>query len=304
MNRYRIALVQMAMGVDPVANMNTAIASVKEAARQAQVVCLPELYRTRYFCQREDARYFEWAEPIPGPSTEQFGQLARELGVVLIVPLFERRAPGLYHNSVVVLDADGNMVGLYRKMHIPDDPGYYEKYYFCPGDLGFRVFETRVGRIAVLICWDQWFPEAARLVALRGADIIFYPTAIGWSPGEKGGIGESQREAWITIQRSHAVANGIYVASVNRVGHEDIDGAEGVEFWGSSFVADPQGVVVAQASVNRQEIVYADICKEVIENTRRVWPFLRDRRTDSYGDLARTFCDTQTYVSNHGIPQK
>jgi N-carbamoylputrescine amidase len=303
MDLYRVALVQMAMAADAAANMSKAAAMVREAARTAQVICLPELYRSRYFCQREDARFFEWAEPIPGPSSQQFAELARELGAVIIVPVFERRAPGLYHNSVVVLDADGRMAGVYRKMHIPDDPGYYEKYYFRPGDLGFRVFDTRVGRIGVLICWDQWFPEAARLVALRGAEVLFYPTAIGWSPGEKGGVGECQREAWIAVQRSHAIANGVYVASVNRVGHEEVDGSEGIEFWGSSFVADPQGALIAQASVAREEITYADVRKVMIENTRRIWPFLRDRRTDAYGDLARTFCDSQVHQEDAKTPE-
>lgn len=291
MNTYTIALVQMAMTPDSAANMTAALKLAREAAQRAQVVCLPELYRSRYFCQREDPRAFELAEPIPGPSSEQFGALARETGSVMVVPVFERRAPGLYHNSAVVFDADGRMVGIYRKMHIPDDPGFYEKYYFRPGDLGFRVFDTRVGRLAILICWDQWFPEAARLAALRGAEIIFYPTAIGWLPGEKGAAGEIYRDAWITAQRAHAICNGVYVAAVNRVGHEDVEGAEGIEFWGSSFVTDPQGIVVARGSTNHQEIIYAEVRKDIIEQTRRTWPFLRDRRTDAYGDLGYTFCD-------------
>lgn len=292
MSAYRIALVQMAMEPDPSGNMAKALTLAREAAHHAQVVCLPELYRSRYFCQREDPRFFELAEPVPGPSSEQFGALARATGAVFVVPIFERRAPGLYHNTAVVFDGDGQQIGLYRKMHIPDDPGFSEKYYFRPGDLGFRVFDTRMGRIAVLICWDQWFPEAARLVAMQGAEVIFYPTAIGWLPGEKGGAGESYRDAWITTQRAHAIENGVYVAAVNRIGHEDVDGAEGIEFWGSSFVADPQGVVTACGSTNRQEIIYADIRREVIEQTRRTWPFFRDRRTDAYGDLVRTFCET------------
>lgn len=291
MKSYRVALIQMKMEEDPEVNIQRAKSMVREASR-AQVICLPELFRTRYFCQREDPRFFDWAEPIPGPSTEQFSVLARDLGVVILLPLFERRAPGLYHNTVAILDADGSLAGVYRKMHIPDDPGYYEKYYFRPGDLGFRMFDTKAGRIGVLICWDQWFPEAARLVAMQGAEIIFYPTAIGWSPGEKGGVGVVQRDAWFTVQRAHAIANGVYVAAVNRTGHEDLDGSEGIEFWGSSFVADPQGRVIAQASADQPEILYAEINEEVIENVRRTWPFARDRRTDAYGDLTRVFVDS------------
>lgn len=291
MKSYRVALIQMKMEEDPEVNIQRAKSMVREASR-AQVICLPEMFRTRYFCQREDPRFFDWAEPIPGPSTEQFSVLARDLGVVILLPLFERRAPGLYHNTVAILDADGSLAGVYRKMHIPDDPGYYEKYYFRPGDLGFRMFDTKAGRIGVLICWDQWFPEAARLVAMQGAEIIFYPTAIGWSPGEKGGVGVVQRDAWLTVQRAHAIANGVYVAAVNRTGHEDWDGSEGIEFWGSSFVADPQGRVIAQASADQPEILYAEINEEVIENVRRTWPFARDRRTDAYGDLTRVFVDS------------
>lgn len=291
MKSYRVALIQMKMEEDPEANIQRAKSMVREASR-AQVICLPELFRTRYFCQREDPRFFDWAEPIPGPSTEQFSVLARDLGVVILLPLFERRAPGLYHNTVAVLDADGSLAGIYRKMHIPDDPGYCEKYYFRPGDLGFRIFGTKAGRIGVLICWDQWFPEAARLVSLQGAEIIFYPTAIGWLPGEKGGVGVVQRDAWLTVQRAHAIANGVYVAAVNRTGHEDLYGSEGIEFWGSSFVADPQGSIIAQASTDQPEILYAEISEEVIENIRRTWPFARDRRTDAYGDLTRVFVDS------------
>ncbi len=290
--KTKIALVQMTVGTDPAENMARAAKKVEEAARAgAQVVCLPELYRSRYFCQTEDAGFFDLAETIPGPSTEHFREIASKLGVVILLPLFERRAPGLYHNTVVVLDADGKTAGIYRKMHIPDDPGYYEKYYFTPGDLGFCSFNTKAGPIGVLICWDQWYPEAARLTALKGAHVIFYPTAIGWLPGEKEGNGPAQREAWMTVQRGHAVANGVYVAAVNRVGHEDQRGAEGIDFWGSSFVADPQGMIVAQAAMDREEMLYADVDPARIEEVRRNWPFLRDRRVDAYDGITSRMLD-------------
>lgn len=291
MKMYRIALIQMRMETDPSVNIAYAEARIREAARHAQVICLPELFRTRYFCQQEDPRFFDWAEPIPGPTTRRFQDLAKELQVVLVVPIFEQRAPGLYHNSAIVIDRDGQIVGLYRKMHIPHDPNFYEKYYFRPGDLGFRVFETAFGKIAVLICWDQWFPEAARAVALQGAEIIFYPTAIGWLPGEKTSVGLQMRESWQIVQQAHAIVNGVYVAAVNRVGHEDVEGAEGIEFWGTSFVADPTGKLVAKASDRHPEILYAEISREEIENVRRSWPFLRDRRVDAYGDLLQAFVD-------------
>ncbi len=240
---YKIGLVQMAMSPDPEQNLRTAVARVGEAgAAGARLVCLPELFRSQYFAQREDAALFDLAEPVPGPSTEALGRAAKQAGVVVIAPVFERRAPGLYHNSAAVIDADGSLVGLYRKMHIPDDPAYYEKFYFTPGDLGFRVFDTRVGRIGTLVCWDQWYPEGARLTALQGAHILLYPTAIGWHPAEKATHGAAQLDAWRTIQRSHAIANGVYVAAVNRVGHErPATGADGIEFWGNSFLADPFG---------------------------------------------------------------
>jgi N-carbamoylputrescine amidase len=249
---FTIGLVQMAMSADPADNLRKAAARVREAAGAgANVVCLPELYRSPYFCQREDARLFDLAEAVPGPSTEALGRVARDARVVVVAPIFERRAPGLFHNSAVVLDADGEVRGLYRKMHIPDDPAFYEKFYFTPGDLGFRAFETRAGRIGALICWDQWYPEGARLTALQGAVVLFYPTAIGWHPHEKAEFGAAQRDAWRTVQRGHAIANGVYVAVVNRVGHEvPPEGGPGLEFWGSSFVADPFGVVVAEASVD------------------------------------------------------
>ena len=292
---YRVGLVQMAMATDPAENLARAIARIEEAAaRGAQVVCLPELFRTQYFCQREDAALFDLAEPIPGPTTEAIGEVARRLGVVVIAPIFERRAAGLYHNALAVLDADGRLAGVYRKMHIPDDPGYYEKYYFAPGDLGFRAFDTRFGRIGTLICWDQWYPEAARLTALQGAGILFYPTAIGWHPREKATVGPAQREAWRTIQRGHGIANGVYVATVNRVGQEKPDpAAAGIEFWGTSFVCDPFGTVVAEASADREEILVAEVDLGRIEATRRAWPFLRDRRIDAYGDIVKRFIEEE-----------
>ena len=300
MNRrnFTIALVQMRMGPDPEANFAAAVERIREAAsRGAQVVCLPELFRTQYFCQREDLRLFDLAEEIPGPSTKQLAEVARAAGVAIVASLFERRAPGLYHNTAVTLNADGALAGVYRKMHIPDDPLYYEKYYFAPGDLGFQAVDTNAGRIGTLVCWDQWFPEGARLTALQGAEVLFYPTAIGWHPAEKAEFGKAQYEAWQTIQRSHAIANGVYVAAVNRVGHEhgDILGnrAEGlgIEFWGGSFLADPFGRILAQASHDSEEILIGTIDRALIEETRRNWPFLRDRRIDAYAPLAQRFLD-------------
>jgi N-carbamoylputrescine amidase len=293
---YKIGLVQMAMSADPDRNLSHAVAKVAEAARAgAGLVCLPELFRTRYVAQREDAALFDLAEPIPGPSTEALGQAAKQAGVVVIAPVFERRAPGLYHNSAAVIDADGRVVGLYRKMHIPDDPAYYEKFYFTPGDLGFRVFDTRVGRIGTLVCWDQWYPEAARLTALQGAHILLYPTAIGWHPKEKATHGAGQLDAWRTIQRSHAIANGLYVAAANRVGHEPADGAgDGIDFWGNSFLADPFGAVVAQAPADREAVLIAEVNLARIEEVRRGWPFLRDRRIDAYAGLGSRFLDEQS----------
>ena len=285
---FRIGLVQMAMSAVPQENVDKAAARVEEAARLgAQVVCLPEMYRTPYFCQREDTATFDLAETVPGPSTERLSEVARKAGVAVVVPIFEKRAPGLYHNSAVILDG-GEKVGMYRKMHIPDDPAFYEKYYFTPGDLGFKAFDTRAGRIGTLICWDQWYPEGARLTALQGASVLFYPTAIGWHPHEKEQYGAAQRDAWKTIQRSHAIANGVYVAACNRVGHE---GAPGLEFWGTSFIADPFGVVIAEASTGKEEIVIGEIDLARIEDVRRNWPFLRDRRIDAYGGLERRYLD-------------
>jgi N-carbamoylputrescine amidase len=256
------------------------------------VVCLPELYRSPYFCQKEDQALFDLAEPVPGPSTEALSRVAKEAGVAVVVPIFEKRAPGLCHNSAVILDADGTVLGLYRKMHIPDDPLFYEKFYFTPGDLGFQAFDTKPGRIGALICWDQWYPEGARLTALRGAAVLFYPTAIGWHPHEKAPYGTAQRSAWQTIQRSHAIANGVFVAVVNRVGHEvPLEGGPGIEFWGSSFLADPFGVVVAEASTDKEEILVGEVSLPRIEEVRRNWPFLRDRRIDAYAGLDRRFLD-------------
>ena len=288
-----VGLVQMSMSADADANLRKAVARVAEAkGRGADVVCLPELYRSPYFCQKEDARLFDLAEPVPGPSTEALGRAAREAGVVVVAPIFERRAPGLYHNSAAIIDTNGEVAGLYRKMHIPDDPAFYEKFYFTPGDLGFRAIDTAKGKIGTLICWDQWYPEGARLTALQGAVVLFYPTAIGWHPHEKAEHGMPQRDAWRTVQRGHAIANGVYVAVVNRVGHEiPPEGGPGLEFWGSSFVADPFGVVVAEASTDREEILVAKVDLARIEEVRRNWPFLRDRRIDAYGGIERRFLD-------------
>ena len=282
-----VGLVQMRCVADPVANLNAALAHIEEAAgRGAQVVCLQELFRSPYFCQREDTRIFDLAEPIPGPSTEALGRVAAARGVVVIASLFEKRAEGVFHNTAVLIDADGTVAGLYRKMHIPDDPLYYEKYYFTPGDVGFRSFDTHAGRLGALVCWDQWFPEAARLTAMRGAEILFYPTAIGWHPSEKATHGAAQYEAWQTIQRSHAIANGVFVAAVNRIGVE-----EGLEFWGGSFVCDPFGRLLARASHDREEVLVVDCDRRLIGETRRNWPFLRDRRIDAYDGLLKRYLD-------------
>jgi N-carbamoylputrescine amidase len=256
------------------------------AGKGAKIACLPELFRSQYFCQKEDAALFDLAEPVPGPTTEALSQTARATGMVIVGSVFERRMAGIYHNTAVVLDADGSLLGIYRKMHIPDDPLYYEKYYFTPGDVGFRAFDTRAGRVGTLVCWDQWFPEGARLTALQGATLLFYPTAIGWHPGEKAEFGTAQHSAWETIQRSHAIANGVFVAAVNRVGHEGpADG--GLEFWGASFVSDPFGQVLSRASHDREEVVIVECNMRKLEETRRNWPFLRDRRIDAYGGLTQ-----------------
>jgi N-carbamoylputrescine amidase len=291
--KFTVGLVQMSMSADPQENLEKAAARVADAARKgAQVVCLPELYRSPYFCQKEDQALFDLAETVPGPSTARLSEVARKAGVAVVVPIFEKRAPGLYHNSAVVLDADGKTAGLYRKMHIPDDPAFYEKFYFTPGDLGFRAFDTRFGKIGTLICWDQWYPEGARLTALQGAAVLFYPTAIGWHPHEKEKYGAQQRDAWRTVQRGHAIANGCYVAAVNRVGHEKtVPGEAGLEFWGTSFLCDPFGVVVAEASTGGEEILVAEVDLARIEEVRRGWPFLRDRRIDAYAGIEKRFID-------------
>jgi N-carbamoylputrescine amidase len=291
--KFSVALVQMAVSRQPEENLAKATARIEEAAKNgAQVVCLPELFQSQYFCQREDTRNFDLAEAVPGPSTDALGRVAQKTRTVIIAPLFERRAAGVYHNTAAIIDADGKIAGIYRKMHIPDDPAYYEKFYFTPGDLGFRAFNTEAGKIATLICWDQWYPEGARLAALHGAVILFYPTAIGWHPSEKAVNGEAQRDSWRTIQRGHAIANGIYVAAVNRVGHETpAEGGDGLEFWGTSFLCDPQGVVIAEASTNREEILYGDVDLGHLEDVRRNWPFLRDRRIDAYHGIEQRFLD-------------
>jgi N-carbamoylputrescine amidase len=296
--KYKVGLVQMRMGPDPEQNFAAAVHHIREAARLgANIVCLPELFRAQYFCQREDLRLFDLAEPVPGPSTTRLAEVAREVRVSIIASLFERRAPGLYHNTAVTLNADGSIAGVYRKMHIPDDPLYYEKYYFTPGDLGFHAVDTAFGRVGTLVCWDQWYPEGARLTALQGAEILFYPTAIGWHPAEKAEFGAAQYEAWQTIQRAHAIANGVYVAGVNRVGHEhgDVLGnraeGQGIEFWGGSFLADPFGRIIAKASHDAEEVLMGEIDLGLIEDTRRNWPFLRDRRIDAYAPITKRFLD-------------
>lgn len=289
-----VGLIQMSCSSLPDENVEKAVGLIREAARQgAQVVCLPELFRTQYFCQKEDATLFDLAESIPGATTAILQEASRESRIVLVASLFERRDAGVYHNTAVVLDADGALLGTYRKMHIPDDPLYYEKFYFTPGDLGYRTFDTRYGRIGTLVCWDQWYPEAARLVALQGARILFFPTAIGWHPAEKAKYGASHHDAWKTVQRAHAIANGIYVAAVNRVGHEVMVG-EGLEFWGGSFLCDPFGVVLKEASTDREEIIVAECSLSHLEDVRRNWPFLRDRRIDSYQSIVHRLIDDPT----------
>ena len=289
--KYTVGLVQMAMGAHASDNVAKAAGFVREAARKgADVVCLPEMFASQYFCQREDTSFFDLAEPLPGPSVEAMQTLAAELHVSIVVPIFERRGPGVYHNSLAMVNEAGGIAGVYRKMHIPDDPSYYEKYYFAPGDLGFKAFAVEAGTIGTLICWDQWYPEGARLTALQGASILCYPTAIGWHPAEKARYGAAQQDSWRTIQRGHAIANGIYVAAVNRVGHEVITpGTAGIEFWGTSFLCDPQGVIIAEASADREEVLIGEVNLAHMENIRRNWPFLRDRRIDAYGDITRRF---------------
>jgi N-carbamoylputrescine amidase len=288
---FKLALVQMRCEAGRDGNMAHAVERIQEAAAAgAEIVCLPELFLGPYFCQREDAALFDLAESIPGPSSETLSKAARDAGIVVVGSLFERRTAGVYHNTAVVFDADGTMLGRYRKMHIPDDPLYFEKYYFTPGDLGWQVFASKAARIGTLVCWDQWYPEAARLTALRGADLIVYPTAIGWHPGEKAQYGEQQHSAWETAQRAHAIANGVFVAAVNRVGHEGpADG--GLQFWGQSFVCDPFGVVLTRGSVDRDELLVIECDRRHIEEVRRNWPFLRDRRIDAYEGITRRVID-------------
>jgi len=288
----KLGLLQTACSADPKANLTKTLAFAERAAKQgAQIICTQELFRSQYFCQNEDHENFKLAEPVPGPSTAAFQKLARKHSVVVIASLFEKRASGVYHNTAAIIDANGSVLGMYRKMHIPDDPLFYEKFYFTPGDLGFRAWQTRYGRIGVLICWDQWYPEGARLTAMQGAEILFYPTAIGWHPKEKAEYGEHQHGAWELIQRSHAVANGCYVASVNRIGLEQPIGGDGLEFWGQSFVAGTSGQILAKASVNREEVMIVPVDLSKVDVTRTHWPFLRDRRIDAYGGLTQRLID-------------
>lgn len=282
----RVAALQMSCTDDRHANLEQTLAQIRRAAAQgARLVCLQELFHSLYFCQSEDHQFFEWAESIPGPTTERLAQTARELGVVIVAGLFERRAPGLYHNSAVVLDTDGSLAGIYRKMHIPDDPFYYEKFYFTPGDLGFKAIDTSLGKVGVCICWDQWFPEAARLTALQGAQWLVYPTAIGWLGEDKQTYGPAQRSAWQTMMRSHAIANGVFVIAPNRCGVESQ-----IEFWGASFIADPYGNLLAEAGAS-PETITADCQMDLIDVARTHWPFLRDRRIDAYQPLVQRYCD-------------
>jgi len=290
----KLALLQHACTANPSANLKKTLALAEQAARKgAKIICTQELFRSQYFCQSENHDNFALAEPIPGPTTAAFQKLAKKHAAVIIASLFEKRASGLYHNTAIIIDADGALLGIYRKMHIPDDPLFHEKFYFTPGDTGFRAWETRHGKIGVLICWDQWYPEAARLTAMQGAEILFYPTAIGWHPAEKKEYGLNQHAAWETIQRSHAVANGCYVAVTNRIGHEHLKNVagDGIEFWGQSFVAGTSGQILAKANVAKEEILYADLDLAKVNTTRTHWPFLRDRRVDAYGELTKRFID-------------
>jgi N-carbamoylputrescine amidase len=289
----KVGLVQMSMGEDPADNLGRAVTAVREAAgRGAQVVVLPELFRSRYFCQSEDAVFFQLAETVPGPSTEALAALAKELKITLVASLFEKRAAGLFHNTAAVLDAEGGYLGKYRKMHIPDDPRYYEKFYFTPGDLGFKAFDTPAAKLGVLVCWDQWYPEAARLTALQGAEVLIYPTAIGWHPEEKDKYGDRQHAAWETVQRSHAIANGCFVVAVNRVGFEpDPRGSGGIEFWGQSFLVAPDGRVIARAPKEREAVLVEEIDLAEIDASRIGWPFFRDRRVDAYANITQRFGD-------------
>jgi N-carbamoylputrescine amidase len=290
---YTIAVLQLNLNDVADNNLAKCIQWVRKAAQQgAEVISLPELYSSHYFCQSEDVANFELAEPLYSTSFIAFSELAKELGVVIIVPFFEKRMPGMYHNSAYIIDTDGTEAGLYRKMHIPDDPHFYEKFYFTPGDIGFKTFPTQKGKIGTLICWDQWYPEAARLTALQGAEVLFYPTAIGWHPLEKDEYGANQHGAWMNVMKGHAVANGVYVAAANRVGLEQyIPGTAGIQFWGSSFIAGPQGEILAQASHDQEEILMAEVDLKLQENVRQNWPFFRDRRIDAYGEITKRAID-------------
>lgn len=292
-SRFNVGLVQMSFTKKPAENVKNAVKWIERAAKKkAQVVCLPELFTSQYFCQSENIDYYNLAEPLDGPSIKEISKAAAKNKVVIIAPFFEKRAMGVYHNSAAVIDADGKVLGLYRKMHIPDDPAFYEKFYFTPGDLGFKTFKTKFGKIGTLICWDQWFPEAARLTALQGASILFYPTAIGWHPYEKDEHGKAQFESWQTVQRGHAIANGIYVAAANRIGLEKQNpDSPGIEFWGKSFICDPQGIILAEASHDKEEVITAEVDLNRIEYIRRNWPFLRDRRIDAYDGITKRFLE-------------
>jgi N-carbamoylputrescine amidase len=291
--KYKIAVIQLNLNDVAENNLKKCLSWVRDAATQgAEVISLPELYSSHYFCQSEDVENFALAEPLYSTSFIAFSALAKELGVVIIVPFFEKRMAGIYHNSAYIIDTDGSEAGLYRKMHIPDDPHFYEKFYFTPGDLGFKAFPTQKGKIGTLICWDQWYPEAARLTALQGADVLFYPTAIGWHPLEKEQYGENQHGAWMNVMKGHAVANGVYVAAANRIGLEQyIEGTAGIQFWGSSFIAGPQGEILAQASHDKEEILIAEVDLDLQENVRQNWPFFRDRRIDAFGDITKRAID-------------
>jgi N-carbamoylputrescine amidase len=284
-SRFKIGLVQMSCSTDPEVNLQKAIQGIRDAASKgAEIVCLPELFRSQYFCREENAVLFDLAETIPGPSTEALSSVAKELQVAIVASVFEKRAQGLYHNTAAILDADGSLIGIYRKMHIPDDPLYFEKFYFTPGDLGFQNFETRYARIGVLVCWDQWYPEGARITSLQGANVLFYPTAIGWHPSEKAEYGEAQLDAWRTIQRAHSIANGVFVAAANRTGFEG-PADNGLEFWGNSFVSDPFGRVLAQANHCDEQVLVVECDPKKMDEVRRNWPFLRDRRIDAYAPI-------------------
>jgi N-carbamoylputrescine amidase len=292
MSKVKLGLVQMSCSAEPAANVAKAVERIHAAAdRGAQIVCLQELFTSQYFCQIEDHKYFALAEEIPGPTTDKLCAVAKERGVVIVASMFEKRSAGVYHNTAAIIDADGTYLGKYRKMHIPDDPAYYEKFYFTPGDLGFLAWQTKYARIGVCVCWDQWYPESARLTALRGAQVLFFPTAIGWHPKEKAEFGQRQHNSWETIQRAHAIANGCYVAVPNRVGHEAPDGGDGIQFWGQSFVADPSGQIVAKADVSAEEILIVEIDLDALDVQRTHWPFFRDRRIDAYGDITRRLID-------------